>query len=284
MSEQAEAESCSMPSSLAALDPVLRALESLLIRLAPVRLAVSGGVDSMTLAILAGRVLGPRATMIHAVSPAVPSEATDRVRRVSMCERWNLQLVDAGEFSDESYLSNPYDRCFYCKSNLYRSIMALARGTILSGTNLDDLGDYRPGLQAASDHGVQHPFVVCKADKKTVRALCHYLGYPEIAQLPASPCLASRVETGIRIKAGALSFVHQVEREISEAVQPSIVRCRIRPDSVVVELDAVTFGAVPDGERTIWERRIANLARENGLPTTVRFEPYRRGSAFVQSP
>ena len=126
--------------------------------------------------------------------------------------------------------------------------------------------------------------MVCKADKKTVRALCHYLGYPEIAQLPASPCLASRVETGIRIKAGALSFVHQVEREISEAVQPSIVRCRIRPDSVVVELDAVTFGAVPDGERTIWERRIGDLARENGLPTTVRFEPYRRGSAFVQSP
>jgi pyridinium-3,5-biscarboxylic acid mononucleotide sulfurtransferase len=264
------------------LDRTQHALESLLRSLAPVRLAVSGGVDSMTLAILAGRTLGAEATMIHAVSPAVPETATDRIHRVSRIEGWTLRTIDAGEFSNESYRSNPYDRCFHCKSDLYRSIAAIGCGTILSGANADDLEDYRPGLRAAKTHDVHHPFVTCGVGKDFIRALCHQLGYPEIARLPASPCLASRVETGTRIEPATLAFVHLVEHDIDRAIGPKIVRCRIRRDSVVVELDAETLVSISTGEEADLVERIAAAARKHGAPTQVRFEPYRRGSAFVQ--
>ncbi len=259
-------------------------LERLLRQLAPVRIAVSGGVDSMTLAILAGRTLGDRATMLHAVSPAVPAEATRRVQSVAEREGWVLHLIDAGEFGDEAYLANPYDRCFHCKTHLYTALAGVGHGTTLSGTNTDDLGDYRPGLRAASNHGARHPFVEAGVDKRGVRALCRSLGHPEIAELPAAPCLSSRVETGIRIEAGMLALVHQVERELGETLRPEVVRCRVRPDAIAVEVDEPALGRLLNGDRQAWRERIAGLARALGLPEAVRFEPYRRGSAFVPGP
>jgi uncharacterized protein len=255
-------------------------LERLLRELAPVRIAVSGGVDSLTLAILAGRVLADQAAMLHAVSPAVPAEATRRVTEIAALEGWALRLIDAGEFEDEAYLENPYDRCFYCKAHLYGAMARVGVGTLLSGTNTDDLDDYRPGLRAASDHGVRHPFVECGIDKAGLRALCRGLGYPEIAALPAAPCLSSRVETGIRIDPEALAFVHRVERELADALRPQIVRCRLRAASVAVELDEAALGLL-NGARQAWHERIAGLARLHGLPDEVCFESYRRGSAFV---
>jgi uncharacterized protein len=267
------------PVSPTAEDP-LSCLSRLLRELAPVRIAVSGGVDSLTLAILAGRSLGHRAAMLHAVSPAVPAEATQRVSDLGAREGWALRLIDAGEFADEAYLANPYDRCFHCKTHLYAAMARVGVGTLLSGTNTDDLDDYRPGLRAAQDHGVRHPFVEAGVDKQGVRALCRRLGHPAIADLPAAPCLSSRVETGLRIEPGALTFVHRVEREVAEALWPRVVRCRVRRDAVVVELDEEALGHL-DGAAQAWRDRVAALARLHGLPDEIRFEPYRRGSAFV---
>jgi uncharacterized protein len=261
-------------------DDHIHTLGRLLRDLAPVRVAVSGGVDSMTLAILAGRILGQRATMLHAVSPAVPAEATRRVTDVAAHEGWALRLIDAGEFGDEAYLANPYDRCFHCKTHLYSAMARVGVGTLLSGTNTDDLDDYRPGLRAASDHGVRHPFVEAGIDKRGVRTLCRELGHPAIADLPAAPCLSSRVETGVRIEPMALAFVHRVECEVAEALQPRIVRCRVRHDAVAVELDEESLGRL-NGAGQAWRERIAGLARLHGLPDEIRFEAYRRGSAFV---
>src|SRR5512144_74531 len=95
----------------------LQALERQLRELGQVAIAVSGGVDSMTLAVVAGRTLGtPPCEMFHSVSPAVPAAATARVRRYATREGWSLQLLKAGEFADPAYLNNPADRCFYCKT------------------------------------------------------------------------------------------------------------------------------------------------------------------------
>lgn len=263
------------------LPSVVATLAALLEQFAPARVAVSGGVDSLTLALLAGRALGEDAEMVHAVSAAVPAEATARVQSVGAREGWRIRLIDAGEFTDEAYLANPYDRCFHCKSHLYDAMARLGPGVILSGTNADDLDDYRPGLLAARDHGVRHPFVEAGIGKATLRALCAHLGYDDIAALPAAPCLSSRIETGLRIEANALAFVHAVERALRDALHPAVVRCRVRHDGVAVEVDGATLEVLRNGDGDRWHAHIATLAAAHGIAPQVRFESYRRGSAFV---
>jgi len=260
----------------------ITALRERLIGLRQVRIAVSGGVDSMTLALLAGRALGDRATVFHAVSAAVPAEATARVRAMASGEGWRLELIDAGELANPDYLRNPHDRCFHCKDSLYGAIAKRGEGAILSGANLDDLDDYRPGLMAATAHGVIHPFVECRIDKGSVRRICARLGHPELAQLPASPCLSSRIETGLGIDVGWLGFVHQVEGELRSTLVPQVVRCRVRADMIAVELDPATLGRLGGAERARWEETIFALGGGLKLPRRVTFEPYRMGSAFVR--
>ncbi len=242
-------------------------------------IAVSGGVDSVTLAAVASR-MSPDALLMHAVSPAVPAEATDRLQRLSRVRGWRLTVIRAGEFDDPSYRANPVNRCFYCKTNLYGAIRAHTPRQILSGANVDDLGEYRPGLDAARLHGVRHPYVEAGLTKQDVRQLAHSLGLHEVAELPSSPCLASRVETGIRIESETLDFVHEVERLVAREIAPRTVRCRIRAAGVVVELDAAAMDALTPQARahltTLIERR---PRRPRSLPPS--FETYRNGSAFL---
>ena len=234
-----------------------------------VAVAVSGGVDSLTLATMAHRVLGGAVSMHHATSPAVPSEATNRTRRLAEAEGWRLDVFDAGEFADPAYRANPVNRCFFCKTNLYGAVARRTTDPIVSGTNLDDLGDYRPGLAAARQHAVRHPFVEAGIDKVGVRALAKALGLAEVADLPSAPCLSSRVETGIRIEPSVLSMVHAAETLVRQELSPHTVRCRVRTAGVVIELDAAELQALADAA---------------GLPQPIRFAPYRTGSAFLRAP
>jgi uncharacterized protein len=262
-------------------DP-LGALREGLLRLGRVAVATSGGVDSTTLAVVAHRSLGARAEIFHAISPAVPAEATARVRHYAEREGWRLHCLDAGEFERDDYVRNPVDRCFYCKQSLYASIAPRTDATIVSGTNSDDLGDYRPGLDAARDRGVRHPYVEAGIDKATVRAIARWLGLDDLAELPAAPCLSSRVETGISIRPELLDVVHRVERELGGALSPDTVRCRLRRDGVVVELDGLTLERLSPGEREHWCARVSEIWREAGHAQPVRLEAYRMGSAFLR--
>lgn len=241
--------------------------------------AVSGGVDSVTLAAVAAQMC-PDVIMMHAASPAVPREATERVARLAAVRGWRLEILDAGEFADPRYRENPVNRCYFCKSNLYRAMAERTDRQILSGANVDDLGEYRPGLDAARQHGVRHPYIEAGVDKRGIRAIARLLGLAEVAELPASPCLSSRVETGIRIDAATLGFVHDVERRIERALQPATVRCRIRAGAIVIELDAATLDGLSDAARAALRAGVQGLPhRPAHLP--VRVEPYRNGSAFL---
>jgi uncharacterized protein len=243
-----------------------------------VAVAVSGGVDSLTLATAVARRLGRGALMVHALSPAVPGEATARVRSEAARQDWRLGLIDAGEFADPAYRANPANRCFHCKANLYRAIAALGPALILSGTNRDDLEDVRPGLAAAARHGVRHPFVEAGLGKDAVRALAGALGLGAIAELPASPCLSSRIETGRWIEPAELALIERIEALARAALAVETVRCRVRAAGVVLEFAPF----LPDDPavatlRPVLEGEIASA----GLALPLGIAPYRRGSAFL---
>ena len=254
----------------------------------PMAVAVSGGVDSMTLAVLAHRN-GHGVRVVHAVSPAVPAAATARVRAYAAAEGWALDEIDAGEFADPNYRRNPVNRCFFCKTHLYGAIArrGARRGgpTIVSGTNLDDLGDYRPGLEAARTHGVRHPYVEAGIDKAGVRALAAGLGLDDIAELPAAPCLSSRIETGLRVEADQLAAIDRVETLLRDELAPRTVRCRRRRAGFVIELDAETLAALSPISRQDLAARVRAVlfaANLDGGGAALDFTAYRMGSAFLR--
>jgi uncharacterized protein len=257
------------------------ALRSLLRNMGDIAVAVSGGVDSLTLSVFSHRLLGERVVMFHAVSPAVPAEATRRTEELAEREGWVLRIVDAGEFDSADYMRNPVNRCFFCKTSLYGSIRPHTQAQMVSGTNLDDLGEYRPGLIAAKEHGVRHPFVEAAIDKSGVRALARSLGLGEVAELPASPCLSSRVETGIGIDPRMLSCIHDAEQLVTRSLAPRTVRCRVRAQGVVIELDDDALTALEPERRALLATAIGQRFEESGFVRTVDFAPYRVGSAFL---
>jgi pyridinium-3,5-biscarboxylic acid mononucleotide sulfurtransferase len=241
-------------------------------------IAVSGGVDSMTLAFVANRWLPSTTSMFHATSPAVPPSATSRVRRYAELHGWNLLVAGTGEFSDTRYRDNPVDRCYFCKSNLYDRIRSMIQGTIASGANTDDLADYRPGLAAAAERAIVHPLVDAGIDKSTVRAIARHYGLHDLAELPAQPCLASRVETGIPIDAGDLAFVDRMENSLVPIVgSRASLRCRITGRGVVIE---VSSEHVENSDlREAASRLCAEMKR-----SLADIRAYERGSAFVGKP
>ena len=266
---------------MSAMTEHLEALHRCLDDCAPVAVAVSGGVDSMTLAFVAHRRLGTAASLIHAASAAVPPMATRRIEAYAAREGWALTIFDAGEFADERYLANPANRCFFCKSNLYRRLAAETGDQLLSGTNLDDLGDWRPGLQAAEANHVRHPFVEAGINKAAIRRLASFFGLDDLAELPSAPCLSSRVETGLRIEPALLPVIDRVEVLLRARLSSRTVRCRIRKDGVVIELDQMTIDALnPSLKRSLADEIEAVLAGWRSGP--VAFEAYRRGSAFLR--
>jgi len=251
----------------------------------PLAIAVSGGVDSLTLAWIANQAQPETSLMVHAVSPAVPPEATALVKEQANQANWRLQILDAHEYNDPLYRKNPVNRCYYCKTNLYSRIKSVTGLAIASGTNTDDLGDFRPGLTAAAEHGVVHPYVEVGVNKASIRQIASSIGLHEIAELPAQPCLASRVETGIHIDANDLVFINNMEKMLRAKLGKGDIRCRLTAKGVKLEIDSSLFSTVAEQRRT-QKTGIEQLAKQlcnKSKKVYLGIAPYERGSAFLHS-
>lgn len=254
------------------------ALRQAIERHATLAVAVSGGVDSMTLAHFAHTATAARVVMVHAASPAVPAHATARVRDHAARFGWDLTVTDAGEFADPRYRANPVNRCYFCKSNLYDRIRQLTAAPIASGANLDDLDDYRPGLIAARERDVVHPFIEAGFAKSAVRALAHAMALEDLAELPAQPCLSSRIQTAIAVRESDLALVDAVEQAAGKSLPPATtIRCRITREGVVLEL-----GPIDAATKAVLERRIGDMCGQAAM-RFAGIRDYVRGSAFVRT-
>ena len=268
---------CIVPMAMATITTTIEALERALDGHGEVAVAVSGGIDSLTLATLAHRRLGGRARMFHSLTASVPEAATRRTRELAGRFGWRLEIIDARELGREEYLANPANRCFFCKQSLYAEIARHTDAQVLSGANADDLSDYRPGLDAAREAGARHPFAELGVDKNTIRAIARELGLGDLAEIPASPCLSSRVETGIRIEAPMLKRIERAEIAVRSRVHARSLRCRVRGSGIVIEIDGATLEAMPQVVREEVAREVAQI-----FGRTPTYEPYRMGSAFLK--
>jgi uncharacterized protein len=203
--------------------------------------AFSGGIDSALVLFLAGKIQG-KSHAIGVISHSESLKTKDFEQAKAFCRQFDisLEVIKTREIDDEQYRQNPQNRCFFCKQYLYRELQAVKEKyplfDVLNGTNYDDLGDYRPGLQAAANYQVQSPLVDCKVTKEDIRLLARYFGLPNWNK-PASPCLSSRIPYHQVITAEKLKQIERAE-DILNTLGFKDVRVRHYGASAQVEVPA----------------------------------------------
>jgi uncharacterized protein len=212
------------PPLLARRDRLLEVLRGL----GSAAVAFSGGIDSTVVAKAAHLALGDRAVAVTADSPSVPRAELAEAQRLAELIGIRHLVVATEEFADPDYVRNDGSRCYFCKSELYSRIETLLPelGTevICSGANLDDQGDYRPGLKAAAEHRVRHPLQEAGFTKADVRALALAWGLPTWDK-PASPCLSSRLAPGVEVSRERTARVEAAEEYLHAL---GYRECRVR--------------------------------------------------------
>ena len=202
--------------------------------------AYSGGVDSALVAAIAQEQLAEAAVAVTGISPALAPHLREEARLQAQWLGIVHQEVMTAELQDPAYASNPADRCYACKRELHRHLAEISRAAagaqVLDGVNHDDLGDHRPGIDAAREAGVCSPLAELQIDKATVRRLSKALGFPWWDK-PAQPCLASRFPYGEGITASRLSRVAQAERWLQQRHFDQ-VRVRSQGETARIEVPA----------------------------------------------
>ena len=246
--------------------------------------AYSGGIDSPLVAAVASRALGRRAIAVTAVSASLPPGEADEARRVANQLGILHRTVRTHETERPAYLANDTDRCYHCKTELYEVLSRVAEeddfGVVVSGANADDLGDFRPGLVAAAEHGVRHPLVEIGMSKSEVREAAHDLAIPTWDK-PASACLASRIPFGVTIKVAELSKVGRAERLLKDL---GFRQCRVRAHGDVARIEVEPEELERLVAPGVRERVIEGLRSLGYRYVALDLEGFRSGSLNPERP
>lgn len=245
-------------------------------------IAFSGGVDSAVVARAASESLGDNALAVTGTGPAVAQSelktAIDVARQISI----RHEIVETRESELTAYRVNDLRRCYHCKTELYGTLVRIAKDrkieVVVSGTNADDLGDYRPGLQAASENAIQHPLAELGFTKAIVRELAQHWGL-SVADKPASPCLASRIAYGVEVTPERLKRVELAEAWLAERGLREF-RVRVHQDELArLEITFADLAQFFKDEE--FRQAVAHQLRKLGFSrVTVDLEGFCSGSLY----
>lgn len=262
----------SLDSKRSALLAKLAALESCAV-------AFSGGVDSAVVAKAAHLALGERAVAVTGASASLATGELDEARELARLIGIRHVVLDTHELESPDYARNNADRCYHCKTELYTQLGGrlpeLGVKAVVNGANVDDLGDYRPGMQAAAEHRIHSPLAECGITKAEVRELAAGWGLP-VWDKPATPCLSSRIAYGQEVTPERLAMIDGAEQFLRRA---GLRNCRVRYHGgdlarIEVPIDALTQLVEPQFRQQL----AAELKRLGFRFVTLDLEGFRSGS------
>ena len=253
-------------------------LHSILRGMGKMVLAYSGGVDSTFLLKVACDVLGKNVLAVTGVSPSVAREDLTRAAELARSFGARHVSIETEELSDPRYAENPPERCFYCKTELFGKLRAVADREgipwIADASNVDDTGDFRPGRKAAEKLGVRSPLVEAGMTKNDIRTLSKELGLPTW-DMPAAACLASRFPYGERITAEKLSRVDRAEEALRRL---GFRQVRVRSHGTLARIE-VSEARVEEAAKSDLREKIVRAVKEAGFNyVTLDLQGYRLGS------
>lgn len=245
-----------------------------------VGVAFSGGVDSAVVAAAAHRAVGDRAIAFTAVSPSLP--AGERAAAEALA-RWigiRHEILETQEFSDPNYVRNSFNRCYFCKTELYRQVLARAPAwgidVLVNGANADDRGDHRPGMVAAHEFAVRSPLLELNITKQEVREIAREWGLP-VWDKPASPCLASRIAYGLEVTPERVARVDRAESYLRNLLH--IRELRVRHEAQELARVELPLEALPRVvQAPLREQIVTELRRLGFRAVTIDLQGFRSGS------
>lgn len=259
-------------------DPQLLRLEARIRELGSVVVCYSGGVDSAFVLLVAHRVLGEKAVGVTAVSPSLAPSEKDLAIRVAKEIGARHELVETHEIDNPSYAANPANRCYYCKTELYDVAEKWAKehgfAAILNGTNTDDQGDYRPGLEAAREARVVSPLVDVGMNKADVRRHSKALGLG-VWDKPASACLSSRLPYGTSVTRERLAQIGGLEEDLRAL---GFRQVRVRWHEKIARIEIAVDEMARAFDPAVRDRIVEAGKRHGFVYVTLDLQGYRTGS------